>query len=123
MRLVQAYEQMLFAPKWYHLPFIALLLPLSLLYASGMWIRRKLAKRHTFGVPIISVGNLIVGGSGKTPFTIAVASRFEGVYIVSRGYGRQSRGLVEVSREGEVLVSVQESGDEAMLMATALPKA
>jgi len=84
-------------------------------------IRRLLAKRETFSIPIISVGNLIVGGSGKTPFVIALALRYPGATVISRGYGRQSRGLVEVSRAGEILVSVEESGDEAMLMARSLP--
>jgi len=76
-------------------------------------------------VPIISVGNLVIGGSGKTPFVIALAAYFSDrrVAIVSRGYGRQSSGLVEVSREGEVLVAVEQSGDEAMLMAIKSPYA
>ena len=123
MRLSQYYEQMLFAPKWYHLPLILLLLPLSLLYGVFMWVRRKMARRHTLGLPIVSVGNLIVGGSGKTPFVIAMASKYEGVFVISRGYGRESRGLVEVSRRGDILVTVKESGDEPMLIAKSLPNA
>jgi len=124
MRLSQYYEQMLFTPKWYHLPLILLLLLPSLLYGIFMWIRRKTARRHTLGLPIVSVGNLIVGGSGKTPFVIAVASKYEeGVFVISRGYGRESRGLVEVSRNGEIVVSVKESGDEPMLIAKSLPNA
>ncbi len=101
----------------------AALAPLGWLYGSGMWLRRRLAKRENFGVPIISVGNLVVGGSGKTPFVIALASRYEKVWIVSRGYGRRSRGLVEVSREGEIHAPVEASGDEAMEMARSLPHA
>ena len=123
MRLSHAYEAMLFHPKWYHLFPIVILLPLALIYGTGMWIRRKMAKRKTFGLPIVSIGNLIVGGSGKTPFAIAIASRYENVAIVSRGYGRQSKGLVEVSRKGKIAASVAESGDEPMLMAQALPTA
>lgn len=64
----------------------------------------------------------MVGGSGKTPFVIALASRFEGVTIISRGYGRLSCGMVEVSRNGEILVDVEQSGDEPMLMALSLPQ-
>jgi len=123
VRLSYAYEQLLFHPKWYDALTILLLLPLSLLYGTWMYIRRKSAKRKVFGVPIVSVGNLIVGGSGKTPFTIAIASRYKRVAIVSRGYGRLSKGLVEVSRNGKVLASVEESGDEPMLMAQSLPHA
>jgi tetraacyldisaccharide 4'-kinase len=79
--------------------------------------------QKNFGMPIISVGNLIVGGSGKTPFVIALAERLEGVVIISRGYGRKSKGLVEVSSEGKILVDVTQSGDEPMLMAQSLPGA
>jgi len=79
--------------------------------------------KKDFGIPMISVGNLIVGGSGKTPFVIALASRFKNVAIISRGYGRKSQGLVEVSQNGEILVDVTQSGDEPMLMASSLSQA
>ena len=115
------FEIMFFSPKWYHYPLILLLAPLSLLYGLGMFVRRALARPKDFDIPIVSVGNLMVGGSGKTPFVIALASRLKGVTVISRGYGRLSTGLVEVSQEGKVLVGVEESGDEAMLMAISLP--
>ena len=114
------FEQMFFSPKWYHYPFIVMLLPVSFIYGVGMWIRRKFAKEISYGLPILSVGNLIVGGSGKTPFVIALASRYSDVTVISRGYGRQSTGLVEVSKNGHVLVDVKKSGDEAMLIAVSL---
>ncbi|AKF25940.1 tetraacyldisaccharide 4'-kinase [Sulfurovum lithotrophicum] len=114
---------MLFHPRWYHYPVILLLLPLSILYGSWMLFRRILAYKKDFGIPIVSIGNLIVGGSGKTPFVIALASRYSDVAVISRGYGRKSNGLVEVSRRGKILVSVEQSGDEAMLMALSLPNA
>ena len=123
MRVGHVYEQMLFHPKWYMWVEILLLLPLALIYGTVMFIRRKTAKRKDFGVPIVSVGNLIVGGSGKTPFVIEIASRYEDVAVISRGYGRRSSGLVEVSRQGKILTGVEESGDEPMLMAQALPNA
>ncbi|WP_294958886.1 tetraacyldisaccharide 4'-kinase [Sulfurovum sp.] len=123
MSIAAAYEQMLFQPKWYHYPLIFLLLPLSFLYGTYMSVRRIITAKKTFGLPIVSVGNLIVGGSGKTPFTIALASRYSHVTVISRGYGRKSSGLLEVSRKGKILISVEESGDEAMLMALSLPEA
>ncbi len=95
--------------------------PLGVLYGSGMWLRRRLARRRRFPVPIVSVGNLLLGGTGKTPFVVALASRLDGVWIVSRGYGRKSRGLRVVSERGEILCDVEEAGDEAMLMARSLP--
>jgi len=88
-----------------------------------MSLRRILMMKKDFDIPIISIGNLIVGGAGKTPFAIALSLKYENVTIISRGYGRQSRGLVEVSERGEILTSVEDSGDEAMLMALSLPKA
>ncbi len=86
-----------------------------------MLIRRLMVSKKEFNIPIVSVGNIIVGGSGKTPFVIALASKYKGVYIISRGYGRESKGLVEVSKDGKILTSVQHSGDEPMLMAQSLP--
>lgn len=117
------FEKMFFSPKFYHLPIIFLFLPLSLVYGSIMSLRRLFARRKDFGIPILSVGNIMLGGSGKTPFVIALASRYEEVFIISRGYGRKSRGLKEVSYRGKVLVGVEDSGDEAMLMAESLPHA
>ena len=117
------FEEMFFSPKWYHYPLIVIFSPLALLYGLMMFIRRQLTAKIDFGIPIVSVGNLIVGGSGKTPFVIALASRYEDVTVISRGYGRQSKGLLKVSEKGKILVTVEESGDEAMLMARALPSA
>ncbi len=123
MLLRDFFEQMYFSPKWYHYGVMLLLSPLSFFYGIIMLLRRMLSSKKEFTLPIVSVGNLLVGGSGKTPFVIALASRYEGVTVISRGYGRQSRGLVEVSRHGKLLVDVSQSGDEAMLMAISLPKA
>ncbi len=117
------FEQMFFTPKWYHYPLIILFFPLSVVYGIIMLLWRILISRKDFGIPIVSVGNLIVGGSGKTPFVIALASRLENVVIISRGYGRKSKGLVEVSSEGKILTDVTQSGDEPMLMALSLSKA
>jgi len=117
------FEMMFFNPQWYHYLLIVLLSPLSLLYGFLMYFRRVWTSQDRFSIPIISVGNLIVGGSGKTPFVIALASRYTGVYIISRGYGRQSEGLIQVSSSGKILTSVKESGDEPMLMAKSLPDA
>jgi tetraacyldisaccharide 4'-kinase len=85
--------------------------------------KRAMAKQIELGIPIISVGNIIVGGSGKTPVTINLASKYEDVCIILRGYGRASKGLQIVSLRGKILVDVKTSGDEAMLLANSLPKA
>jgi tetraacyldisaccharide 4'-kinase len=117
------FEKMMFSPTWYHYFIIVLLLPLSVIYGIIMFVRRLVSQKKDFGIPIVSVGNLIVGGSGKTPFVIALASRYKEVTVISRGYGRLSKGLIEVSKKGEILTTVEQSGDEPMLMAQSLPEA
>jgi len=115
--LREFFEEMFFNPKWYHWGVGVALLPLSLLYGCVMLVRRVVVAKMEFDIPIISVGNLIVGGSGKTPFVIELAKRYDCVAIISRGYARKSKGLYLVSSSGEIKCSVEESGDEAMLMA------
>lgn len=111
------FETIWFDTKWYHYFFIVLFLPLSFLWTIFMVSRRFLAIRENFEIPIISVGNLQVGGTGKTPFIIELASQFKKPYIISRGYGRQSKGLVQVSKNGKLLSNVEICGDEAFLIA------
>ena len=94
-----------------------LLLPLSWLYCSLMWLRFKSKTPQDFGVKIISVGNLSVGGSGKTPLVTALALKYQNVAIVLRGYGRESQGLHIVKNRDGILCDVSVSGDEAMIYA------
>lgn len=100
-----------------------LLLPLSLLYLVASTVRRKISLFKDFNIPIISVGNLVAGGSGKTPFIIESAQFFDDVAVISRGYKRKSKDLVVVSHRGKILVSQEKAGDEAYLIAKKLPKA
>ncbi len=116
-------EKYLFSPTLTQKILSLLLLPLSLLYCLIVWIKFKKSQAHDFGIKIISVGNLIVGGSGKTPLTVALASRYKNVAIVLRGYGRESKGMHLVSDGLKVVCDVKCSGDEAMLYAYLLPKA
>ena len=94
-----------------------LLLPLSWLYCLTVYLRFKNQKAEDMGIAVVSVGNLTVGGSGKTPLVTALAQRYRDVAIVLRGYGRQSRGLVVVKDRQEILCDVYVSGDEAMIYA------
>jgi len=114
------FERLFFNPNRFDWVLIFLFSPLSLVYATLMFFRRVMTLKKKYGVPIVSIGNLTVGGSGKTPFVIALAARYKDVAIISRGYGRESKGLVEVSRNGKILTHVFNSGDEAMLMAISL---
>jgi tetraacyldisaccharide 4'-kinase len=97
--------------------------PLSLVYCLIAWIRYLLSSPIDFGIPIVSVGNLTVGGSGKTPLVSALSMGYTKPAIVLRGYGRKSHGLVVVRDESGILCDVSQSGDEAMLYALTLSHA
>jgi tetraacyldisaccharide 4'-kinase len=118
IRLHNFFEEMLFYPKWYQWPLIILLLPFSFIYMTVIHFKFP-RKYEDLGIPIVSVGNIIIGGSGKTPFSITLANRFEKFKpaVVLRGYGRKSKGLVVVSEWGEIKTDVDTSGDEAMEIA------
>jgi tetraacyldisaccharide 4'-kinase len=99
------------------------LLPFSWIYCFVMYLRFKNKKVIDYGVDIVSVGNLSVGGSGKTPLTSALALKYENVAIVLRGYGRKSKGLYVVKDFKKILCDVSVSGDEAMIYAHKVPEA
>ncbi|MDP3300341.1 MAG: tetraacyldisaccharide 4'-kinase [Sulfuricurvum sp.] len=100
-----------------------LLYPSSLLYCFIAWIRYLSSTPKDYGIPVVSVGNLTVGGSGKTPLVSALSTYFVKPAIVLRGYGRASQGLVVVRDERGIVCDVSQSGDEAMLYATNLSHA
>ncbi|QOP45447.1 tetraacyldisaccharide 4'-kinase [Sulfurimonas paralvinellae] len=99
------------------------LLPLSWLYCFVMYLRFKTAKAEDFGIRIVSIGNLTVGGSGKTPLVTALAQKQKNPAIILRGYGRASSGMIVVKDENGILCDVATSGDEAMIYAKKLPHA
>ncbi len=92
---------------------------------SHLVSRRYQGEKHklSFDIPIISIGNLTIGGNGKTPFCIALAKEYEDVAIILRGYSRGSSGMMLVSQKGQIQCDVKASGDEAMLYAKSLPNA
>ncbi len=123
MRFVDSY---FYRPNFFQKCLSIVLLPISILYGVSATLRRVLSKAfglRDFGVPIVSVGNLVVGGSGKTPFIIEVAREFDNVAVISRGYKRKSKGLLVVSHNGEIVCKQVEAGDEAFLIAKSLPNA
>lgn len=84
------------------------------LYRTG--IRRS----RRAGVPVVSVGNLTVGGTGKTPVVLWLAGEFERqgrrVAILSRGYRRRSRGVHVVAERGRLLLDPERAGDEPAML-------
>lgn len=103
-----------------------ILSPLTVLYGTIIKIRNKLFDKNFFSEEkvdsrIISVGNLTVGGSGKTPMVINLTKYLKNnsvkVGVLSRGYGRRTKGFMLVSDEKGILMNVNDSGDEIYLVA------
>ena len=102
------------------------LTPLSAIYGVAVRTRNLLYRlgvpaSHKIGAPVISVGNLTTGGTGKTPLVEWIATELaqsnRRVCVLTRGYERQTSGRVIVSDGDQVLADVKESGDEASLLA------
>ena len=110
-------EEYLFYPKTTLQKIVSFVfLPFTFLYCLIVYFKFPKTKKE-MGIPIISIGNLIVGGSGKTPLSIFLANNFDKGVVVLRGYGRKSKGTILVSKWGEILVDVNQSGDEAQEIA------
>lgn len=104
-----------------------LLWPFSLLYAQVVWWRNLFYDRGWFAsvrpnTPVLCVGNLSVGGSGKTPMVEWILRYYDQrnrrVSVLSRGYGRTSRGLLEVQPNSKI----SEVGDEPLQIKCKFPK-
>lgn len=107
---------------WAALPYAAISRFRIGLYRSGLLPQRRLP------VPVVSVGNLTMGGTGKTPVVILLAdwllSQGKRVAILSRGYRRRSHAAqLLVSDGARLLVGPEEAGDEPYLMARRCPTA
>jgi tetraacyldisaccharide 4'-kinase len=99
--------------------------PLSAIYGGIVRVRnglysRSILKARRLSAPVISVGNISVGGSGKTPFVILLGELLQqrGISfdVISRGYGRKTRGVLAVDPNG----SPHDFGDEPILIAKRL---
>ncbi len=97
-----------------------ILLPLSWLYCLIIRIKKRRRNTYTPPLPVISIGNLTVGGSGKTPVTIELARHYKKSAVILRGYGRKSKGLRVVRSWNAILEDVDTAGDEAMVYARSL---
>lgn len=113
-------------PTWWQQPptsWQALaLLPVSLAYAAAVEARWTWVRAERVPVPVICIGNLTVGGAGKTPVALAVAALLSAhglnPWLLTRGYGGQAQGPLQV----EPLIHVASAvGDEALLLARTAP--
>jgi len=88
-------------------------------YMAGLFSTRRLP------VPVISIGNLTLGGSGKTPLAALVATALRELgaspAVISRGYGRRTRGVRVVADRDGVSLNARDAGDEPRLLAEQLP--
>lgn len=106
------------------------LTPLGQLYGAAMKARRALyhsgrLRTNQLPAPVISVGNLTAGGTGKTPLVEWIARELartgQRVCILTRGYGRQTAGTRVVVSDGrEIISNAAEAGDEPLLLAETL---
>lgn len=103
-----------------------LLSPFTLLYSIGVGLRNifydsGLLKSTSFNIPVISVGNLSVGGAGKTPhveYLITLLQEYLNVAVLSRGYKRKSKGFRWVNSNDQVT----QTGDEPLQFKRKFPK-
>jgi tetraacyldisaccharide 4'-kinase len=98
-----------------------ILFPFVPVYAIIISVRNLFFDKNVFkskkvNAKVVSVGNITVGGSGKTPLVIYVTDLLKNagykVGVLSRGYGRTTNGFVLVSKGDEILTPVEECGDE-----------
>ncbi|MHB8138191.1 MAG: tetraacyldisaccharide 4'-kinase [Smithellaceae bacterium] len=112
-------------------PTRAILYTCSLLYRLIVDLRnqlydRQILKSVKLPCPVISVGNITVGGTGKTPCVIGLAQMLQKrgfkSAVISRGYGGKSPKTVNIVSDGKsILLGVEDAGDEPLLIARSLP--
>jgi tetraacyldisaccharide 4'-kinase len=99
-----------------------LLQPLSLIWRVATVLKQASARPYKSSVPVICVGNLGVGGAGKTPVALAIGARLSRANIkphfLTRGYGGRRKGPLQVDPARH---SAKDVGDEALLLAAAAP--
>ncbi|MBK9167945.1 MAG: tetraacyldisaccharide 4'-kinase [Bryobacterales bacterium] len=90
-----------------------LLGPLTLLWRAGMALDQRLRRPRRLPAPVVSVGNLATGGTGKTPLVAWLAGRIEGGAILTRGYGRRERAVLALP--AGATEPRERTGDEAQI--------
>jgi tetraacyldisaccharide 4'-kinase len=106
------------------------LLPLSWLYgavckARLLLYQRGWLKQEKLGARVVSVGNVTLGGTGKTPLVIYLAQKLREknhkVAVLTRGYKRRTSGLVEITQDTKKRIAWEDVGDEPYLLSIRLP--
>jgi tetraacyldisaccharide 4'-kinase len=116
---------------WQERVLFSLLVPLSRVYGALLVVRARL---YAAGIktckrlprPVIAVGNLTVGGTGKTPTVLLIARTLQErglrVAILTRGYGGTKEGETRIVTDGtKLFLTADEAGDEPILLASSLP--
>ncbi|MBN1958122.1 MAG: tetraacyldisaccharide 4'-kinase [Desulfuromonadales bacterium] len=129
----QLHQQLVNGTNWTPLEWLLffVLIPCSVAYGAMGWFRNFLYDVGIFSsyranIPVLSVGNLAVGGTGKTPVADFLVKEFQQrgkrPVIISRGYGGSfSRDVGVVSNGDKILMTAVEAGDEPFLLATKNP--
>jgi tetraacyldisaccharide 4'-kinase len=108
--------------SWYSAQPHPLLTPLSWIYGAAVRLRDAayrtgLLRSHHPGVPVVVIGNISVGGTGKTPLTLWLTQQLQAagvrVGIATRGYGREAQGVEWATADSDPL----QVGDEPVLLA------
>lgn len=100
--------------------------PIALIYGLITWLRnkfydKKVLKTVSLDVNIVVIGNITVGGTGKTPMTSYLIDKLSETYqigILSRGYGRKTKGFLEVATD----IEPNKTGDEPWLLKNRHPE-
>jgi tetraacyldisaccharide 4'-kinase len=111
-------------PEFWHHDGVtpALLRPLGAVYGAAAWLRERTSRPWRASIPVICVGNLTVGGAGKTPTALALARILRGcgaqLAFLSRGYGGALGGPVQVDPKRH---TARDVGDEPLLLSACAP--
>jgi tetraacyldisaccharide 4'-kinase len=100
--------------------FLSILLyPLSIIYYLIILIKKKISTPQKFNIPIICVGNIYIGGTGKTSAAIEIAKilcQFKKVCFLTKGYGRKSKKNIYLNQLNISNQKTKDTGDEALLL-------
>ncbi len=130
-KIYRNYEDLIYKSRYEKLfekLLIMVLKPFELLYSLGFYlsyIKRRICRTLDVPVPVVSIGNINLGGTGKTPLVINLFSLFKNngfgkIAVISRGYRRKSSGDI-ILKPGQKGFYLEEIGDEPFMIKNRLP--